>query len=317
VCFATVLLEPVVRDLLHIGTQDRFAPALVAVLLASLAFWQGLSGLLLGMQRFSRYAMVSVIDAAVRAAAIVPLVIQFGIAGALAGYAVGSAAANALAVRALGGLTWRSGTGRIDGYQLARVSGDWILLTLLVAGLQNLDLVLLRSYAAADQVGWYAAAATVANLTFTLASPLYAPLYPRLVSRVREGKPTQVLLFGTLVPLIVFGTAGILITAWVGGPIARLLFGDQFIPSGALLPVLLVKTTALLALLVVGQYAIALRHSQAVVACSIPSILTLGSIAVLHLPAEQVALVTGLGAASAAVAAGLLLLQANATRPTA
>src|SRR6266581_9283105 len=48
---STLLGEPIVRDLLHIGVQDRLAPVLVVVLLVSLAFWQGMSGLALGMQR--------------------------------------------------------------------------------------------------------------------------------------------------------------------------------------------------------------------------------------------------------------------------
>jgi hypothetical protein len=76
-----------------------------------------------------------------------------------------------------------------------------------------------------------------------------------------------------------------------------------------LLPILVCKTTALLAFFIIGQYAIALGRAKAVVASAIPAILSLVSLAVLRLPPDRVALVMGLGAGGAALIMAISLVR--------
>jgi O-antigen/teichoic acid export membrane protein len=300
-----VALAAPLGELLRIG-DAQWTLLLLPLLLGSLAYWQAISGLLLGMHRFHQFAAATVLDAGVRAAFIAPLVIAYGVGGALAGYIAGIVAANALGTYAYGGLAWGV-PGKSVRQQFARVSGDWVVLTLLVAALQNLDLVLLRAYAPAEQVGWYAASAALANLLFTVSGPLYLPLYPRLVLARSQGRPTIGLLLGTLLPVVVAGAVAAWIASSQGPSISRLIYGDSFTPGGGLLPVLLLKTTALLALSVVGQHAIAHRSTAAILACGIPTVCAIASLAIARPTPEWVALTAGGGAASAALLAGLVL----------
>jgi O-antigen/teichoic acid export membrane protein len=302
-----VLLDAPIHDILRLD-DDRWALTLLVLLLGSATYWQGLSGLLFGVQKFAKYSIATVCDAGVRAVVMAPLAPQYGVAGAVGGYLVGSAVANAVAVHGLGGLTWAAPS-KVASQHLARVSGDWVLLTAIVACLQNFDLLFLRSYAPVEQVGWYAAVSALANLAFTVSAPLYVPLYPRLVLAYHRGRPTLPLLLGTMVPIVLGGAIVASGTAWLGGEITRLLFGEEFIAGGSLLPILVCKTTALLAFFIIGQYAIALGRAKAVVASAIPAILSLVSLAVLRLPPDRVALVMGLGAGGAALIMAISLVR--------
>jgi O-antigen/teichoic acid export membrane protein len=277
----------------------------VAALIACFACWHGLSGVLLGISRFRVYASATVADAAVRACAMIPLVLSLAVPGALSAYVAGSVAANALALRAIGGI--RVGSIRwLLGRDVAHVTGDWALLTLVGGLLQNLDLVLLRHYASAEDVGWYAAGGAVANLLFTLASPIYSPAYPRMVAAHERGRSTLPLLLATLLPLVGGGVLASIVAVWLATPINLLLFGTGFAGSAQYWPVLLAKTTALLMLLTFGQYAIAKRVRLAMPLTLIPCVLGLVSVAVAQPPPALMAALVGTTALLCAAVAVLV-----------
>jgi O-antigen/teichoic acid export membrane protein len=186
-----------------------------------------------------------------------------------------------------------------------KVGTSSVSLTLMLALLQNGDTLVLRSYAPAEDVGLYAAAASLGNLLVTLASPLYVPAFPRTVAARRARMPTTPILVATLVPVVALGVGCTVGAIWLSGPVAGLLFGSAFEAASGLIPVYLAKTTGLLVLGVVGQHALALGRVQPLLVGSCLAIVGLAVLAGVRPSTQSAALMM---LASATLTAGVVVL---------
>jgi O-antigen/teichoic acid export membrane protein len=135
--------------------------------------------------------------------------------------------------------------------------------TVMVGLLQYSDLILLRWFAPADEVGIYSATAALGNTLFTLAVPLTLPAFPRALAAYDAHQPTWPILLRALVPVVLAGLAAVLISAWLGETVAVFIFGPPFAAVGMVLPVYFAKTTGLVVLALVGQHAVAVRRTGA------------------------------------------------------
>jgi O-antigen/teichoic acid export membrane protein len=234
---------------------------LLAPVLASLTCYHLTNGVLIGAQRYAGIALTGILESAVRLAATVPLVMHLGVAGSLASYMLGQAAAVALSIRLLGGLTWRAPPVS-DLVHATTTGASAFMLVVSVSLLQHGDLLLLRWYGQPDEAGLYAANASIGNLFVALASPLFVPAFPRALAAHRSGHPTLPILLFTLVPVSIGGLVAATVSIWLGPLIITLLFGATFADAGAFLALYLGKITALLAAGMLGQHAIATGRSS-------------------------------------------------------
>jgi O-antigen/teichoic acid export membrane protein len=279
---------------------DAFAPlGLIVPLLGATALWQIASGHLLGLQRFRAFAVASIADSVLRTIAMAPLVVLWGVAGSVAAFASGILMATAIAIRLSGGLVWRAHAPTMTRH-LATIGGGSIVLTLIVALLQNTDLVLLRTYAQPDTVGWYAGAASLGNVGFTVAAPLYLPLYSRVRGARLAGNASAHLLVGTLFPILVGGAVASFVAGAVGLNVAGLLLGGSLQGAGMYLPLYLAKVTAVVTLFVFGQYALATDRPRAVAVSAVPGLASLGAFFLLRPEPAMAPLYALLGAAAGA-----------------
>jgi O-antigen/teichoic acid export membrane protein len=306
VLLALTALREQLQAIVH---ADAFAPlVLVVPLLGATALWQIASGHLLGLQRFRAFAFASIADAVMRTLFMAPMVLLWGVAGSVAAFVSGVILATAVAIRFSGGLVWRAHDPTVTRRHLAKIGGGSIVLTFIVALLQNTDLVLLRTYAPPESVGWYAGAASLGNVWFTVAAPLYLPLYSRVRGARLAGTESAHLLVGTLLPIMVGGAVASVVAGAVGIPLSGLLLGGSLQGAGMYLPLYLAKVTALLTLFVIGQYALATDRPQAVALSAVPGLTSLSIFIMLH-PEPAVAPVYVLfGAAAGAVVTAVACL---------
>lgn len=302
-----VLADPV-RALFR--TETLWPLAVLALFVAALTYFQIVSGLLMGLQRFSAFAAASLVDALVRALVIAPLVSLFGVVGGLISYGIGTIGASALAIARAGGLGWQV-RAVADKTEMVHIGLSSVLLTLTMAVLQHSDLVLLRTYAQPEEVGWYAAAAAVGTLVYTVTAPLYLTAYPRVLAARQDGQPTWPLLSVTLAAVVIIGGVAISGASVLGEPLANVLFGPSFLAAGLLMPVYLAKTTASTALFVLGQHAIAVGRGVAVTAALCPALLSVVLVAFLRPSPAGTALFLCVGALGAAGAAALTLSRSR------
>jgi O-antigen/teichoic acid export membrane protein len=292
---------------------QTFAPvAVLTPLLCGTALWQITSGHLMGLRRFRAFAVASIIDAVIRTILTAPLVSAWGVAGSLTSYTTGVLMASAVGMRLSGGLVWR-GRPSFMTQQIARIGGASVILTMVVAVLQNLDLVTLRTYSDPDLVGLYAGSAALGNVWFAVAAPIYLPLYSRLRAAYLAGNETTHLMVGTLVPIAAGGLTASLVSIPLGVPAASLLLGASLGGSGVYLPLYLAKTTALLILFVFGQYALATDRSQLVAFSAIPGVVCVGLLVAVH-PEPILAPLYGLGGAAAGAVPAALALMSRSPR---
>jgi O-antigen/teichoic acid export membrane protein len=306
-----------VGDVLH--TTDPWVIGLLAPLLAAIICGQVLKGFLSGLQRFPAFSAAITFEALGRAVLTTPLVLLFGVAGSLASYAGGVVMADAWVLTRFGSIGWRVplpeelvGTGW--------TAVGTAMTTLMVAMLQYSDLVLLRWYAPANEVGIYSAAAALGNTLFTLAVPLTLPAFPRALAAYHARQPTTPILLRALIPVVLGGLAAVLGATWLGGVTAVVIFGSPFAEVGALLPVYFAKTTALIVLALTGQHVVAVRRFGALLAAALLTLLGPLLIATLRPSPEITALLVFAVATAAAVLIGLVLAiptpRAGRTSPT-
>jgi O-antigen/teichoic acid export membrane protein len=255
--------------------------AMLSVLLASLAGLQLLTGVLSGRQAFPALAFSSIIQAVVRVVVMAPICIAFGVSGAVIAYVLGQVAAVVFAIERIGGIAWHPPP-LPELRQSIQTGASAVSLLIGVALLQSGDLVILRSYGPPDAVGLYAVCASLGNLLVTLASPIYTPLFPRVVVAHREGRPTLPILVVTLGGVAAPGACAVLGAIWLGEPLTRVLFGPAFEGAGALMPAYILKIVALLLAGVVGQHALATGRRKVAHLTFPPALFGLAALSFLH-----------------------------------
>lgn len=237
-------LAPVLVRLLN----DR---ALLPYLLfcAPLIFFMGMHqiylGYLNGLRRFREQAVLLGLYAVLRVAAGFGLVlVGWGVYGALGGLVLAAAALLALEAGLLGAGT-RAATG--EGGRLLRFAVPLIGSAFAIAAVQNLDLLLLKRYAADEAlVGYYTAAMNLARAPYFLFSAFTMtalPLVANALGRSDESAAGRTVRGHTTL-LVLMGAPGLALAAGAPEGILRLLYPADY--GAAALPLVMLVASMLL-----------------------------------------------------------------------
>jgi O-antigen/teichoic acid export membrane protein len=260
----TLVASPALRAFLHL---ESLGPCLwLAAALLPLPLLSAVQGMLQGREWFGALAAVLLAAAAARLAIGVGLVeAGLGIEGALAGTAIGSAAAILAAVPRLqgrGGWTaahrhgtsapwdrprsrrrarlgrgWRRRPGTAIGGEVARAAAGVLGLLLLA----NVDVLLARHYLPAEASGLYAAGAILTKIAYWAPQFVVTLVFPRLVVAADRRR-----LLGRSAAVVAAAGAPLVAGAALAPQLAaRLSFGTAYLEVGPVLPLFAALGTGL------------------------------------------------------------------------
>jgi O-antigen/teichoic acid export membrane protein len=238
---------PLLAAFLHLGS---LGPALwLAANVLPLPLVSALQGMLQGVQRFGALAATLLLNAAVRLAVGVALVLAgHGVDGALAASVAGSGLAMLLPLALLRPVLlqapaarrrgWRAGTGGALGAETGAAALAFLGLLLLT----NVDLLLARHYLAPRASGLYAAGSVVAKIAYWAPQFVATIVFPRLAT---GGAARRRLLARAAAVVAGLGAVLLLVVAAAPGLAVALPFGDGYRDVGPDLPLFAALGTAL------------------------------------------------------------------------
>lgn len=217
----TILLSPVAKAFFHL---DSVWPAVwLGAMLMPFVVTGALLGGLLGHEQYGRFAVGQVVAAVARfLAGVVTAALGLSVAGAMAALAVGTLLAALVVWQLSGPASWR----RRADIGTRRLLPDLWRATSAIAGvivLSNVDLLLARHFLSREDSGEYALASLFAKACLWGAQFVPALVFPRLA---RDGAGRGLLLRAAAAAAAVGGMC-ILLAAVAGGPIVRLIAGDD------------------------------------------------------------------------------------------
>jgi glycosyltransferase involved in cell wall biosynthesis/O-antigen/teichoic acid export membrane protein len=307
-----VLIRQPLADLL--GVSDH--PWAVAGLPATGALWLLLSLQRGVMQGLSLYGPVGVSIIGEALGRVVCALVLFALGAGVTGAYLGNPLAFVLMALWLSRvLSRRLGPPAPDAAHgvrplLGLVGDNWIPIIglLLLAVLQNVDVIVGRHQFSGDSSGSYAAAAVAAKTVVWVAIGVGLQLLPEATRRAAAGLDPRPALLRALAVLAVIATPALLIFALVPGFLMRVAFGPDLTLAADALPVLGVAMTLLAVAYLTVQYMVALGELKfvwvlGVVAIVEPFLLSAGNFTLLSF--ATVVLGLQLVAASAVLALGL------------
>jgi glycosyltransferase involved in cell wall biosynthesis/O-antigen/teichoic acid export membrane protein len=203
---------------------------------------------------------------------------------------------------------------------LGLVGDNWIPIIglLLLAALQNVDVIVGRHQFSGDSSGSYAAAAVAAKSVVWVAIGVGLQLLPEATRRAAAGLDPRPTLLRALAVLAVIATPALLIFALVPGFLMKAAFGPDLTLAADALPVLGVAMTLLAVAYLTVQYMVALGELKfvwvlGIVAIVEPFLLSAGDFTLLSY--ATVVLGLQLVAASAVLALGLRTRRPAAATP--
>lgn len=216
----TIALSPVAKALLHL---DSVWPAIwLGTMLLPWIMTGALLGGLLGHEQYGRFGVGQIVAAVGRfVAGVVTAALGLSVAGAMGTLAIGTLLAGLVVWQLSGPASWRRA-----GASARRLLPDLWRASSAVAGvivLSNVDLLLARHFLSREDSGEYALASLFAKACLWGAQFVPALVFPRLA---RDGAGRTLLLWAALAAAGV-GAAGILLAAVAGGPIVRVVAGDD------------------------------------------------------------------------------------------
>jgi O-antigen/teichoic acid export membrane protein len=321
-----VLIRQPLADLL--GVSDH--PWAVAGLPATGSLWLLLSlqrGVMQGLRLFGPVGMSIVGEALGR---IVCALALYGVGAGVTGAYLGNPLAFVLMALWLGRVLARrlgppdaEAEGPPARPLLALVGDNWIPIVglLLLAVLQNVDVIVGRHQFSGDSSGSYAAAAVAAKSVVWVAIGVGLQLLPEATRRAAAGLDPRPALLRALAVLAAIATPALLIFALVPTFLMKVAFGPDLTLAADALPVLGVAMTLLAVAYLTVQYMVALGELKfvwvlGVVAIVEPFLLSAGNFTLLSY--ATVVLGLQLVAASAVLALGLRTRRpASVTAPAA
>jgi O-antigen/teichoic acid export membrane protein len=239
---------PLLAAFLHLGS---LGPALwLAANVLPLPLVSALQGMLQGVQRFGALAATLLLNAAVRLAVGVALVLAgHGVDGALAASVAGSGLAMLLPLALLRPVLREAPPARRRGWRAAATggaigaeTGAAALAFLGLLLLTNVDLLLARHYLAPRASGLYAAGSVIAKIAYWAPQFVATIVFPRLAT---GGAARRRLLARAAAVVAGLGAALLLAVAAAPGLAVALPFGDGYRGVGPDLPLFAALGTAL------------------------------------------------------------------------
>jgi O-antigen/teichoic acid export membrane protein len=265
-----------------------------------------------GLLEFKGYAVSMFLDGTTKTIATIAFAaIGWKLFGAIGGFFAGSAVGSAISLVQVLRPALRSPEEpvRYDWRRIAYAAAGSAALAICAAVIGNVDVIVVRGAFDSTQAGLYAAAAQAAKILLFGVAFVPQILLPQATDRRARGESTRGVLLSSLVIFGACGGACLLVFAFFGPLVVRVLGGARYEPAAALLVWYGVAMlfTALVALL--GTYGIATHRFAFGWPAVVGSVATVGFIALYHPALEIVvrslATGTGLTALGVALALGL------------
>src|SRR4051794_125386 len=196
----------------------------------------------------------------------------------------------------------------------ALIGDGWVAIValLLLAVLQNVDVIVVKRELGGDAAGAYAAAAVAAKSVVWVAIGLGLQLLPEATRRAAAGLDPRPVLIRSLAVLAAVAAPALLIFAFGSEPVLRLAFGEKFTQASDALPLLGLAMTLLAGAYLTVQYMLALQQQSflwvlGVVAVVEPLLLSRTDLGVTSFAAVVLAI-------QAVAAAGMLAMGLRAGR---
>jgi glycosyltransferase involved in cell wall biosynthesis/O-antigen/teichoic acid export membrane protein len=298
-----------------LGTPEH--PWAAAGLLPTGSLWLLLSlqrGVLQSLRGYSTVALSLVAEAVGRiVCGLLLFAAGLGVTGAYLGNPVAFVLVSLWLARKLSQMLGPADRGRAaaaDRPLLSLVGDNWLPIVglLLLAALQNVDVIVGRHEFGGDRAGSYAVAAVAAKAVVWVAIGVGLQLLPEATRRAAAGLDPRPALLRALGVLAAVAAPALLIFAVAPGPLLRAAFGPDLTEGASALPVLGVAMTLLAVAYLTVQYMVALGELRfvwvlGVVAIIEPFLLSAGHLTLLSF--AIVVLGLQLVAASAVLALGL------------
>jgi glycosyltransferase involved in cell wall biosynthesis/O-antigen/teichoic acid export membrane protein len=306
ICALLVVLAPLVKSFLHLGSLSG------ALLLGAYALLTGVSvapkGLLTASGRLGRLAAGLLVGIGARLGLGYVLVrAGGGVGGALAAMVLGEAFTAATLLGLASGVARKSNSaplapppiGPSQRDQLrwgearlpaAAFTGYWVL--------SAVDVVLARHWLSLQASGWYAGAATAAQLALIMPGAIAALAFPKLAGVdvpqpvSPDARPWQRLMFAVASAVAALsGLVAVLVVSLWSGPLVRGLFGASYQPGHRVVGLLSIAAAVLSLVSILVHYHLS-RGSRAA-ACSgwLGALAAVAGVAAWHASMQQVALV--------------------------
>jgi O-antigen/teichoic acid export membrane protein len=277
-----------VAGFFHLGSREG---ALLLSLLFVVSFVTPLNlGMLLGLQLFGWYAVITILSAFLRLALPVALVIVgLGVGGAVLGISLGAIGAYVVSFQPLrdilhGALEPMGSVRSLLGFALLAAGAAAGIVALF-----SIDTVLARHYLGEHDAGLYAALATIGRTVLFVTSGVALVMFPKVVALHEQKKRHAHLavqaLFGALV------LAGAIEAVFYIAPsmVTKLLFGEAFAAVASTLPLYGLAMLLLAAAQVLVAYFLAIGKRAVVLVIFLACLLEAALIVWRHATISQVA----------------------------
>lgn len=219
----------------------------VPVIIAFTSFFCGFSilinkGILQGTQRFVAFSFVSILEMLLRVLiAVIAVKIGYAVSGAIAATVIATAVTYFVTFWPLSKL-WQNVPDNVpvqfhfEKKDILAYSAPVFISTLLLIGLLNLDVILVKHYFASDQAGLYSAVSTVSKIILYITSPIISVMFPMILEKKSKGEKHYKMFFFSLL-LTAFAALLILVLYTVApGFVMKVLYGKNFVDYYYLLP---------------------------------------------------------------------------------
>jgi O-antigen/teichoic acid export membrane protein len=279
---AGVLLQYPIAAFLHV---DRNAVVATSVLVGVTLALPPLRAIFQGMEDFGRYTASAAIEGIMKNVfGILLAVIGWGVAGALAGYALGTGISllYTFVILRVRYASDAPGEIRLDVRRIAQTMGAALLLIATITALSYADALIVKHYLSASDGGLYAAVSLGGKILLWVTSFIPLILVPKAANRAASGAPSFPILIASLGTWAALSACGLLMFYLAPTFVVRILVGSQFLAAAPLLFQYAVAMSLLGAMNVIANYKIALHHFDFVYPFGVLTIAELTTIAFYH-----------------------------------
>jgi len=224
-----------ISSLLNLASPWSFVAGVAIIYVTLLlAVWRGA---IRGMQAFGSFNVNTITEAGVRLiVGVAVLAVWCHTVAGLSAYFVALVVAILLSRVQLDRMWSGHEFQRVDGAAVKRFTGPLLLMAITTAGLQNIDMLLAKHYAAdADVGGIYGAAFNLSRAVSALVTPFNTYLLPLLAQLHTQGRRVRGTLARTCGYFLILAAGLILVFAIWPERIVVLLFGKEFAAASTLL----------------------------------------------------------------------------------
>ncbi len=193
-----------------------------------------LRGILVGTEDFRRYAVSTVLESTLKAIFGIGLVYAgFGVVGAFAGWAAGSAFALVYTIVILS-RAYRSIPGAplyIDFARLSRTMANVAAATLLVSTISNADVLVVKHFADPTTAGLYGALSLSGKILLFLVGFLPTVVLPKATRLALSGKSSSLVFLQALGLSVAMSSAGLVVYYFFPALVVTTLAGASFAPA--------------------------------------------------------------------------------------